>query len=315
MTTNALEPVFIETKQYQRFKEFCDACRQYKYIGLCYGVPGVGKTLSARRYANWHAVSRYTRHAPDCGVTTQQGRGSSVVLYTVPVIANAVTVRNDIRELRSKLRDFLLDEIRDEEAPHLQAAQRQIDALHKPYYERGACGFDGPPELLAQSRDAWREAHDRMAARMDAVPDPTTLIVINEADRLKMTGLEQVRDTFDCGGIGVVLIGMPGLEKRLARYPQLYSRIGFVHEFKPLSNSEVRQLLRDRWSPADLSLSEEGWIDDDIIATLVRVAHGKFRLLDRLLAQIARVLEINGLDKITIDVVEAARENLVIGTA
>ena len=108
---------------------------------------------------------------------------------------------------------------------------------------------------------------------------------------------------------------MPGLEKQLARYPQLYSRIGFVHEFKPLSRTEVHQLLEAKWWPSDVPLPDGGMADEESIATIIRITGGNFRLLHRLLTQIGRVMEINKLDKITRPVVDTARESLVIGTA
>ena len=38
---------FIQTKEYLRFEEFVEACKKYRYIGVCYGKPGIGKSFSA----------------------------------------------------------------------------------------------------------------------------------------------------------------------------------------------------------------------------------------------------------------------------
>jgi DNA transposition AAA+ family ATPase len=140
------------------------------------------------------------------------------------------------------------------------------------------------------------------------------LILIDEADRLKISSLEQVRAHYDTGGVGVVLIGMPGIEKRLSRYPQLYSRIGFVHEFRPLGLDQLTRLFERHWSPAGVQLPASG-PDAETVATILRVTRGNFRLLSRLLAQVERILAVNELTIITRDVIEPARQSLVIGAA
>src|SRR5215510_15272194 len=84
----------------------------------------------------------------------------------------------------------------------------------------------------------------------------------------KMAALEQVRDIFDHGEIGLVLIGIPGIEKRLALYPQLYSRVGFVHAFRPLSAVEVRDWLQHPWTRIVLLAGKR--LDDAAVAAIIR---------------------------------------------
>src|SRR5581483_11807739 len=118
---------------------------------------------------------------------------------------------------------------------------------------------------------------------------------------------------YDRGRFGLVLIGMPGLEKRLARYPQLYSRVGFVHEFRALGDEELRFMLAHHWQRLGLALDPNDFTDAEALAAIARITGGNFRLLERLFGQIERVLAINALRTVTREVVEAARSTLVIG--
>jgi DNA transposition AAA+ family ATPase len=135
---------------------------------------------------------------------------------------------------------------------------------------------------------------------------------VDEADRLQMNSLEMIRSIFDQGNSGMLLIGMPGIEKRIARFPQFYSRIGFVHEFRPLEETEITQLLNQGWVPAGVTLPNE-LLAPEVIASLIRMSGGNFRLLTRLLTQIERILTVNNLDTVSKDIVAAARDSLVIG--
>ena len=74
------------------------------------------------------------------------------------------------------------------------------------------------------------------------------LLIVDEANRLKDAGLEQIRDIYDKGRVWLIFLGMPGLEKRLMRAPQLYSRIGFAHQMDPMTEEETRDFLEKRWS-------------------------------------------------------------------
>jgi len=93
---------FIVTREYRRFAEFCDACREARYIGLCYGLPGVGKTVSARQYARWSQLESLMGGPPPYRHTPTPPRDSGpwqTVLYTPGVTNTPRTVDQAVRNL------------------------------------------------------------------------------------------------------------------------------------------------------------------------------------------------------------------------
>ena len=113
----------------------------------------------------------------------------------------------------------------------------------------------------------------------------------------------------------MILIGMPGFDRQLARYPQLYSRIGFAHQYQPLDADDIPTVLAQYWEQLGQPFDPDNTDHSETANAVKQITGGNFRLIERLMTQIARVMAINQLDAITPDVVHAARQILVIGAA
>lgn len=92
---------------------------------------------------------------------------------------------------------------------------------------------------------------------------------------------------------------MPGLEKRLARYAQFYSRIGFVHE------TEMRFVLAKHTDTFGLSFDPDRLEGVEALAAVIRITRGNFRLMERLFAQMKRIMVLNRVEEVSCEVVDA----------
>jgi DNA transposition AAA+ family ATPase len=214
---------FVTTKSYRRFREMCDACRRSRVVGLGYGPPGTGKTESAKQYAQW---SLFRPFLPE-PLITFTGRSATDGLYPYrPFTFASAPLEAAIQECRTV---FYTPPVSASVA-RLEKEVLSLFAAFSYLVEAAMQGHQGREEFLVTRRFSHL----------------IELLIVDEANRLKDAGLELMRDFADRGEFGLVLLGMPGLEKRLMRAPQLYSRVGFAHEMEPLSDEETRDFLEKR---------------------------------------------------------------------
>jgi len=241
----------VATRQHRRFVEFADAVRAERYIGVCYGPPGVGKTMSARTYAAADDWERWNHHR-----YLRQDIPAALVATRTALLTPYVTTSP--RELEAEL------------AMRVLAFNGALHRHADPSYDPMLTDDDGSSEVQ--------------------------LLIVDEADRLRTTGLEQLRDFFDRTDLGLLLIGMPGFERRLARYPQLYSRIGFAHQYRALDGEDLDTVLTAAWQRLGVQYHPDDPATTDAAAAVIRITGGNFRLIERLTSQIGRLLQLNHRD-------------------
>lgn len=129
------------------------------------------------------------------------------------------------------------------------------------------------------------------------------LLIIDEADKLinKYTQkkMEILRGIFDQSDVGIVIAGEPRLETELkGNLARFANRMDFYYKLKGLSKNEVADYL-EGYEVDEAAMGE-------MISRATNTQSGCFRLLDRTLNNVLRILKAKGETRITMKIVSEA---------
>ncbi|MEB9897231.1 ATP-binding protein, partial [Bacillus cereus] len=143
--------------------------------------------------------------------------------------------------------------------------------------------------------------------------NPGYLLIIDEADKLvskySQKKMEILRAIFDQSDVGMIIAGEPKLEAQIKGYISRFAnRVDFYVSLKGLSANEVRSYLQN-------FNFEENAIQEMIVRA-TNNKNGCFRLLDRTLNNILRILNMHGSAEgaplITVDIIAKASNMMML---
>ena len=128
---------------------------------------------------------------------------------------------------------------------------------------------------------------------LSAVP---SAIIVDEADRLDLKRIEDLRDVHEATGTSVALIGEEGFLPKLKSRKRIYSRVAEVIDFAPV---EMDDVVIYAAQAADLKINPEA-------AILAEEAQGSFRLVHNLVAKLEAFAKASQVEIIDLEALSGA---------
>lgn len=165
-----------------------------------------------------------------------------------------------------------------------------------------------------ESRIGMPRSYGSIDERMEKVIDffninEGYLIIMDEADKLinKYTQkkIELLRNITDGADVGLVIAGEPMLETLMKGYDERFTnRMDFYYKLRGLSKQEVGDYLE--------GYQIDGAAMAEFVARATNAQTGCFRLLDRTLNNVLRILKETGKDRVTMKVMKQASSMMLL---
>lgn len=127
-------------------------------------------------------------------------------------------------------------------------------------------------------------------------------LFIDEADRLSIDRIEDLRDIFEMTGVPIVLIGEEGIWGLLRERRRIMSRVAYEVEFTPISPTEASIFLN---KAANLNVSP------DLCLKITKQADGDFRVVRNIALQLEKVAKASEKYDVDAKMLETALANII----
>ncbi|MGN0710158.1 MAG: AAA family ATPase [Anaerovoracaceae bacterium] len=135
------------------------------------------------------------------------------------------------------------------------------------------------------------------------------LLIIDEADKLITSNsdkkLEVMRSLFDQSTLGVVIAGEPKLKSTIENYSDRFAnRVDYFYKMEGIKEEEIRNELND------MDIDDKAM--ELIVARATNKKNGCFRLFDRTMDNVERLMRLKGETRITVELINEASSLMML---